>query len=137
MYFSLLCSAWLYLIFCFLIRRILISESFFPHSPCFQSRPFLKDRRKFVQLVDPRLEGQFPLRCLHHAIAITAMCLQEQPTYRPIIGDIVVALEYLHSQSNVTEVRNGGVCRQTPQSPSHLDKYLSEESNTRLSSTSA
>ncbi|KAI5327087.1 hypothetical protein L3X38_026483 [Prunus dulcis] len=63
------------------------------------SRPFLKDRRKFVQLVDPLLQGRFPVRCLHHAVAITAMCLQEQPTFRPLIGDIVVALEYLASQS--------------------------------------
>ncbi|KAK4585074.1 hypothetical protein RGQ29_022659 [Quercus rubra] len=41
------------------------------------SRSFLKDRRKFVQLVDPLLQGRFPLRCLHHAIVITAMCIQE------------------------------------------------------------
>ncbi|KAG6608634.1 putative serine/threonine-protein kinase PBL21, partial [Cucurbita argyrosperma subsp. sororia] len=52
------------------------------------SRPFIKDRRKFVQLVDPLLEGCYPVRCLHHAIAIAAMCLQEQPTFRPIISDI-------------------------------------------------
>ncbi|KAI4321673.1 hypothetical protein MLD38_035030 [Melastoma candidum] len=69
------------------------------------SRPFLRDRRKFVQLADPLLEGQFPIRCLHHAIAITAMCLQDQPTFRPLIGDIVVALEYLATQSSGTEPR--------------------------------
>lgn len=27
------------------------------------------------------------------------MCLQEQPSFRPIIDDIVVALEYLYSQA--------------------------------------
>ncbi|XP_023536294.1 probable serine/threonine-protein kinase PBL21 isoform X2 [Cucurbita pepo subsp. pepo] len=63
------------------------------------SRPFLKDRRKFIQLIDPLLEGRYHLRCVHHAIAIAAMCLQEQPTFRPIVSDIVVALEYLASQS--------------------------------------
>ncbi|KAI3949728.1 hypothetical protein MKX01_040945 [Papaver californicum] len=62
------------------------------------SRPFFKDRRKFIQLVDPLLQGRFPTRCLHHAIAITAMCLQEQPSFRPFISDVVVALEYLASQ---------------------------------------
>lgn len=67
--------------------------------PSFQSRPFLKDRRKFVQMVDPLLEGRYPIRCLHHAVAIAAMCLQEQPSFRPIIDDIVVALEYLSSQA--------------------------------------
>ncbi|KAI3424021.1 Protein kinase domain-containing protein [Psidium guajava] len=63
------------------------------------SRPYLKDRRKFSQLADPLLQGRFPVRCLHHAIAITAMCLQEQPNFRPLIGDIVVALEYLATQT--------------------------------------
>ncbi|MCI10920.1 serine/threonine-protein kinase PBS1-like, partial [Trifolium medium] len=50
-------------------------------------------------MADPLLQGRFPVRCLHQAIAITAMCLQEQPKFRPLIGDIVVALEYLASQS--------------------------------------
>ncbi|XAR64265.1 Non-specific serine/threonine protein kinase [Bertholletia excelsa] len=65
------------------------------------SRPFLKDRRKFVHLVDPVLQGHFPIRSLHHTVAISAMCLQEQPTFRPLIGDIVVALEYVASQVNL------------------------------------
>ncbi|KAF4365371.1 hypothetical protein G4B88_014921 [Cannabis sativa] len=67
------------------------------------SRPFFKDRTKFALLVDPLLQGRFRVRCLHHAIAITAMCLQEQPTYRPHISDIVVALEYLASQNDTSE----------------------------------
>ncbi|KAG2698135.1 hypothetical protein I3843_07G135500 [Carya illinoinensis] len=82
------------------------------------SRPFLRDRRKFIQLVDPLLQGCFPVRCLHHAIAITAMCLQEQPTFRPLIGDIVVALEYLYSQTYTSEVHNSRVHSPPPQSSS-------------------
>ncbi|KAF5190754.1 Serine/threonine protein kinase [Thalictrum thalictroides] len=67
------------------------------------SRPFFKDRRKFGQLVDPLLQGRFPIRCLQHAIAITAMCLQEQPKFRPLISDVLVALEYLASQPYISE----------------------------------
>lgn len=67
------------------------------------SRPFLKDRKKFVQLADPVLHGHFPARCMHHAVAIIAMCLQEQANFRPLIGDIVVALEYLASQAENPE----------------------------------
>ncbi|KAL5557715.1 hypothetical protein UlMin_033926 [Ulmus minor] len=93
------------------------------------SRQFLKDRRRFVQLVDPLLEGQFPVRCLHHAIAITAMCLQEQPTFRPLIGDIVVALEYLASQSNKPEQHNG----EDLSSPKH---GFSRRADSRISSAS-
>ncbi|XP_074285938.1 putative serine/threonine-protein kinase PBL21 [Silene latifolia] len=62
------------------------------------SRPFMKDRRKFVQLADPAMKGFFPLRCLHHAIAIAAMCIQEQPAFRPLIPEVLEALEYLASQ---------------------------------------
>ncbi|GMH02902.1 hypothetical protein Nepgr_004741 [Nepenthes gracilis] len=53
-----------------------------------------KDRRKFVQLADPFMQGRFPSRSLNQAIAIAAMCLQEQPLHRPLISDVLVALEY-------------------------------------------
>ncbi|KAK2988233.1 hypothetical protein RJ640_020715 [Escallonia rubra] len=88
------------------------------------SRPFLKDRKKFVQLVDPLLEGRFPVRSLHHAVAITAMCLQEQAQFRPLIGDIVVALEYLSAQADSLEVRKGGPRTPSQPSPSHQDSNL-------------
>ncbi|XP_057974427.1 probable serine/threonine-protein kinase PBL21 [Malania oleifera] len=84
------------------------------------SRPYMKDRRKFMQLVDPLLQGHFPVRSLHHAIAITAMCLQEQPNFRPLISDIVVALEYLASQASASESKKGtALCPPTVPSPSH------------------
>ncbi|GFZ10539.1 protein kinase superfamily protein [Actinidia rufa] len=84
------------------------------------SRPFLKDRRKFVQLVDPMLQGHFPLRSLHHAVAITAMCLQEHANFRPIISDIVVALEYLASQTNKESPRGAVAHSSSP--PSSLQQ---------------
>nr|GLL30481.1 serine/threonine-protein kinase CDL1 isoform X2 [Ipomoea trifida] len=74
-----------------------------------QSQPFLRDRRKFVQMVDPLLEGQYSVRCLQHAVAITAMCLQEQANFRPLISDIVVALEYLVSQAECSDSQKPGV----------------------------
>ncbi|XP_047329768.1 probable serine/threonine-protein kinase PBL21 isoform X2 [Impatiens glandulifera] len=64
------------------------------------SRPFLKDRKKFVEIADPLLQGEFPVRSLHHMIAIAAMCLQEEPKFRPLISDIVVAIEYVATQTN-------------------------------------
>ncbi|GER36372.1 protein kinase superfamily protein [Striga asiatica] len=85
----------------------------------FRSRPFLKDRRKFAQIVDPLLEGRFSARSLHHAIAITSMCLQEQASFRPLISDIVLALEYLASQAEDSH-RSRNHSR-TSSSPSQLD----------------
>ncbi|KAJ8447446.1 hypothetical protein Cgig2_019440 [Carnegiea gigantea] len=86
------------------------------------SRPLFKDRRKFVHLADPALQGHFPLRCLHHAIAIAAMCLQEQPTYRPLITDVLVALEYLASQPYNREAATSGNRSPSQRPPSQQDR---------------
>ncbi|XP_038717532.1 probable serine/threonine-protein kinase PBL21 isoform X5 [Tripterygium wilfordii] len=69
------------------------------------SRPFLKDQKRFPQLVDPLLQGRCPRRCLNYAIAITAMCLNEEQNFRPFIGDILMALEYLACQCSNFEAR--------------------------------
>ncbi|XP_022729221.1 probable serine/threonine-protein kinase PBL5 isoform X2 [Durio zibethinus] len=62
------------------------------------ARPMFKDRRNFSQMVDPLLQGQYPVRGLYQALAIAAMCVQEQPNMRPAISDVVLALNYLSSQ---------------------------------------
>ncbi|XP_021889812.1 probable serine/threonine-protein kinase PBL5 [Carica papaya] len=62
------------------------------------ARPLFKDRRSFSQMVDPLLQGQYPVRGLYQALAISAMCVQEQPNMRPVISDVVMALNYLASQ---------------------------------------
>ncbi|CAA0829562.1 Serine/threonine-protein kinase CDL1 [Striga hermonthica] len=62
------------------------------------ARPLFKDRRKFSQMADPMLQGQYPSRGLYQALAVAAMCVQEQPNMRPLIADVVTALTYLASQ---------------------------------------
>lgn len=68
------------------------------------ARPLFRDRKRFLVMADPRLDGQFPIRGLYQALAIAAMCLQEQPTMRPLISEIVTALNFLASQ-NFTQRR--------------------------------
>jgi serine/threonine-protein kinase PBS1 len=46
-------------------------------------------------MADPMLEGRYPMRGLYQALAVAAMCLQEQAATRPLIGDVVTALSYL------------------------------------------
>ncbi|XP_060185016.1 probable serine/threonine-protein kinase PBL7 [Lycium barbarum] len=62
------------------------------------ARPLFKDRRKFSQMADPVLQGEYPVRGLYQALAVAAMCVQEQPNMRPLIADVVAALNYLASQ---------------------------------------
>lgn len=63
------------------------------------ARPLFKDRRKFPKMADPLLKGRYPVRGLYQALAVAAMCLQEQAATRPLIGDVVTALTYLASQT--------------------------------------
>ncbi|RWR81796.1 serine/threonine-protein kinase CDL1-like protein isoform X2 [Cinnamomum micranthum f. kanehirae] len=62
------------------------------------ARPLFKDRRKFQQMADPMLQGQYPTRGLYQALAVASMCVQEQPTMRPLVADVVTALTYLAAQ---------------------------------------
>lgn len=60
-------------------------------------------------MADPLLEGKYPQKGLYQALAIAAMCLQEDDMARPLISDIVTALEYvcLSSQpQDATEEEN-------------------------------
>ncbi|GLT58824.1 hypothetical protein SLA2020_316870 [Shorea laevis] len=102
-------------------------------------RPCLKDPKKFGQLADPLLQGRYPRRCFNYLVAITAMCLNEEATFRPLIGDIVVALEYLSSQNRSSEPRNVGVCDASqPQASSSRDETnsLPKRSESRSAMTS-
>ncbi|URD83762.1 serine threonine-protein kinase [Musa troglodytarum] len=67
------------------------------------SRPFLNDRRKFSQLADPSLQGLYLPRAFHQLVVITSMCLQEQAHVRPIMADVVVALDHVASQPYAAE----------------------------------
>ncbi|XWS55759.1 hypothetical protein CRYUN_Cryun09bG0028200 [Craigia yunnanensis] len=62
------------------------------------ARPLFKDRKSFSQITDPMLQGQYPPRGLFQALAVAAMCVQEQPNMRPRIADVVTALTYLASK---------------------------------------
>ena len=46
-------------------------------------------------MVDPLLEGKYHIKGLYQALAVAAMCLQEEAATRPLISDVVTALEYL------------------------------------------
>lgn len=63
--------------------------------PSMQAQPLFRDKKKFVLMADPLLEGNYPMKGLYQALAIAAMCLQEEASVRPLISDVVSALEFL------------------------------------------
>ena len=81
------------------------------------SQSFLKDRNRFVEMADPLMQGRFSVRSLHHVTAICAMCLQDQPIFRPQISDIVMALEFLASQAEKRDARLSSSCTTLEPSP--------------------
>ncbi|XP_042403313.1 probable serine/threonine-protein kinase PBL26 [Zingiber officinale] len=60
--------------------------------------PLLKDQKRFPELVDPLLQGDYPAKGLGQAAAVAAMCLQEEPSVRPLMTDVVVALSFLTTE---------------------------------------
>lgn len=59
------------------------------------------------------------MRGLYQALAVAAMCLQEQAATRPLIGDVVTALTYLASQTydpNAAPPHSNRVGPSTPRS---------------------
>ncbi|MCO5547480.1 hypothetical protein L7F22_000930 [Adiantum nelumboides] len=81
------------------------------------ARPLFKDRRKFGQMADPKLRGHFPVRGLFQALAVAAMCLHEQAASRPLIADVVTALNFLASQTSDSTPALSGPCQPTASGP--------------------
>ncbi|KAG8389095.1 hypothetical protein BUALT_Bualt02G0193600 [Buddleja alternifolia] len=59
------------------------------------AEPILKDTSRFSELGDPLLKGEFPKKCFNQAVAVAAMCIQEDADVRPLISDVVTALSYV------------------------------------------
>ncbi|KAI3882125.1 hypothetical protein MKX03_013024, partial [Papaver bracteatum] len=59
------------------------------------AHPMFKEPKRYPELADPLLEGDFPVRGLNQAVAVAAMCLQEEAQVRPLISDVVTALSFL------------------------------------------
>ncbi|KAK8967362.1 Serine/threonine-protein kinase PBS1 [Platanthera guangdongensis] len=78
------------------------------------ARPLFKDRRKFSQMVDPMLRGEYPVRGLYQALAVAAMCVQEQPSMRPLMPDVVTALTFLASQAYTPQTQPAQSATSTP-----------------------
>lgn len=60
-----------------------------------QAMPIIRDRRRYHELIDPLLRGEYPEKDLSQAVAVAAMCLHEEDSVRPYMSDAVVALGFL------------------------------------------
>ncbi|XP_031486754.1 probable serine/threonine-protein kinase PBL8 [Nymphaea colorata] len=61
------------------------------------ARPKLNDKRKLLQIIDPRLESQYSVRAAQKACSLAYYCLSQNPKARPLMSDVVETLEPLQS----------------------------------------
>ncbi|KAK4745887.1 hypothetical protein SAY87_012199 [Trapa incisa] len=59
------------------------------------ARSKLNDKRKLFQIIDPRLENQYPVRAAQKACSLAYYCLSHNPKARPLMSDVVETLEPL------------------------------------------
>ncbi|KAJ9153309.1 hypothetical protein P3X46_026760 [Hevea brasiliensis] len=57
--------------------------------------PLLKEKKKLLNIVDPRLEGDYPIKGVHKAAMLAYHSLNRNPKARPLMRDIVDSLEPL------------------------------------------
>ncbi|CAN1794350.1 Probable serine/threonine-protein kinase PBL8, partial [Linum perenne] len=63
------------------------------------ARPKLNDKRKLLQIIDPRLENQYSVRAAQKACSLAYYCLSQNPKARPLMSDVVETLEPLQCSS--------------------------------------
>ncbi|XP_057955902.1 probable serine/threonine-protein kinase PBL16 [Malania oleifera] len=66
------------------------------------AHPLLREKKKLLNIIDPRLEGDYPGKGVHKAAMLAYHCLNRNPKARPLMRDIVDSLEPL--QVPATEV---------------------------------
>lgn len=54
-------------------------------------------------MADPLLKNKFPETSLNQVVGVAAMCLQEEPSVRPLISDVVAALTTLNMDEPIPE----------------------------------
>ncbi|KAF4373091.1 hypothetical protein F8388_019273 [Cannabis sativa] len=69
--------------------------------------PQLTDRSKLPNIVDPVIKDTMDLKHLYQVAAVAVLCVQPEPSYRPLITDV------LHSLIPLVPVELGGTLRLT------------------------
>ncbi|KAJ8773931.1 hypothetical protein K2173_009362 [Erythroxylum novogranatense] len=74
--------------------------------------PLLTNRSKLPTIVDPAIRETMELKHLYQVAAVAVLCVQQEPSYRPLITDV------LHSLIPLVPLELGGSLRVTESVPS-------------------
>ncbi|KAG2649003.1 probable receptor-like protein kinase At1g80640 [Panicum virgatum] len=79
--------------------------------------PQLTDRSKLPNIVDPMIKNTMDPKHLYQVAAVAVLCVQPEPSYRPLITDV------LHSLVPLVPMELGGTLRISPESPFATQKH--------------
>nr|CAD1831917.1 unnamed protein product [Ananas comosus var. bracteatus] len=87
------------------------TEPSLPQSIVTWAMPQLTDRSKLPNIVDPVIRNKMDLKHLYQVAAVAVLCVQPDPSYRPLITDV------LHSLIPLVPTELGGTLRVVDSSP--------------------
>ena len=65
------------------------------------ARPYLSDRRKFLSIIDRRLEGHYSIKGAQKAGHLAYKCVSRDPKERPSMTDVVHVLSHLQNLNDM------------------------------------
>uniref|UniRef100_A0A0D6R406 non-specific serine/threonine protein kinase n=1 Tax=Araucaria cunninghamii TaxID=56994 RepID=A0A0D6R406_ARACU len=68
------------------------------------ARPLLNEKRKLLQILDPRLDGEYSVKGVQKAANLAYHCLSQNPKARPLMRDVVETLEPLQVMNDTANV---------------------------------
>ncbi|EOA20670.1 hypothetical protein CARUB_v10000982mg [Capsella rubella] len=77
--------------------------------------PYLTDRTKLPSVIDPAIKDTMDLKHLYQVAAVAVLCVQPEPSYRPLITDV------LHSLIPLVPMELGGTLK--PIKSTSMDHY--------------
>ncbi|XP_039064609.1 probable serine/threonine-protein kinase PBL25 [Hibiscus syriacus] len=71
------------------------------------AQPIFKEPKYFPQMADPSMNKEFPEGGLNQAVAMAAMCVQEEASARPLISDLASVLSFLSVANQGNNIPEG------------------------------
>ncbi|KAL8470496.1 hypothetical protein ACS0TY_033116 [Phlomoides rotata] len=65
------------------------------------AKPYLASKRRVLRVIDARIEGQYTPNGALRAATLAVKCLAIEPKYRPMMDEVVKALEHLQDTGSV------------------------------------
>lgn len=63
------------------------------------AKPFINDHHKLFQVVDPLLNGKYPVKAAHRFAQLAYQCLRKFPKHRPKMSDVVEKLKMVQERT--------------------------------------